>query len=86
MELHELKTAILTSDLDIESINRLQDILEDKKIMNAKATFNVGDKVWVVQKTKRTEGIIEKMAIKKALVSMRGTKYQVPFGMLAVRS
>jgi len=85
MELHELKTAILTSDLDIESINRLQDILEDKKIMNAKATFNVGDKVWVVQKTKRTEGIIEKMAIKKALVSMRGTKYQVPFGMLAVR-
>jgi|9_EtaG_2_1085328.scaffolds.fasta_scaffold26581_4 hypothetical protein len=86
MELHELKTAILTSDLDIESINRLQDILEDKKIVNAKATFNVGDKVWVVQKTKRTEGIIEKMAIKKALVSMRGAKYQVPFGMLAVRS
>jgi len=86
MELHELKTAILTSDLDIESINRLQDILEDKKTIEAKETFSVGDKVWVVQKTKRTEGIIEKMAIKKAVVSMRGARYRVPFSMLAVRS
>ena len=86
MELHELKTAILTSDLDIESINRLQDILEDKKTIEAKETFSVGDKVWVVQKTKRTEGIIEKMAIKRAVVSMRDGRYRVPFSMLAVRS
>ncbi|WP_340158401.1 hypothetical protein [uncultured Maribacter sp.] len=86
MELHEIKTAILTSDLNIQSINRLIDILEDKKTMDAKDTFSVGDKVWVVQKTKRTEGIIEKMAIKKAVVFMKGSKYRVPFSMLEIRS
>ena len=85
MELHEIKTAILTSDLNIQSINRLIDILEDKKTMDAKDTFSVGDKVWVVQKTKRTEGIIEKMAIKKAVVFMKGSKYRVPFSMLEIR-
>ena len=86
MELHEIKTAILTSDLNIQSINGLIDILEDKKTMDAKDTFSVGDKVWVVQKTKRTEGIIEKMAIKKAVVFMKGSKYRVPFSMLEIRS
>ena len=45
-------------------------------------TLVVGSKVWVVQKTKKTAGVITKMNIKKALVDMNGMTYRVPFSML----
>ena len=86
MELYEIKTAILTSDLNIQSINRLIDILEDKKTMDAKAKISVGDDVWVVQKTKRSKGIVTKIAIKKAVVDIENEgSYRVPFSMLELR-
>jgi hypothetical protein len=44
--------------------------------------MSVGSKVWVVQKTKKTEGVITKMNPKKALVKMSGMIYRVPFSML----
>ncbi len=53
--------------------------------MLSKSTLDVGSCVWVVQKTKRTEGVITKMNIKKAVVSMRGSSYNVPLGMLEAR-
>ena len=42
----------------------------------------VGSKVNVVQKTKKTPGVITKMLVKKALVDMKGRTYRVPFAML----
>jgi FKBP-type peptidyl-prolyl cis-trans isomerase 2 len=50
--------------------------------MLGKSTLGVGSKVWVVQKTKRTAGVITKMNIKKAIVDMNGMLYNVPFSML----
>jgi len=35
-----------------------------------------------VQKTKRTQGVVEKVNIKKAVVNMRGGRYNVPLSML----
>ena len=57
------------------------------KSISANATFSVGQKVMVVQKTKQTYATIVKMNPKKAIVEMnygnRGmTKVNVPYSML----
>ena len=76
---------------EISSIDNLQDlmVLGDfvMKTRNSlgKNTLMNGDTVWVVQKTKRTPGVITKMKVKKALVEMNGMSYNVPFSMLEKR-
>ena len=76
---------------EISSIDNLQDlmVLGDfvMKTRNSlgKNTLMNGDTVWVVQKTKRTPGVITKMKVKKALVEMNGMLYYVPFSMLEKR-
>jgi hypothetical protein len=50
-----------------------------------RATFKVGDEVYVVQKTKKTPGIITKINVKKCLVDMRGRSYRVPMAMLELK-
>ena len=48
--------------------------------------INVGDEVWVVQKTKRSKGKVVKLAIKKAVVLIENEgSYRVPFSMLELR-
>ena len=76
---------------EISAIDNLQDlmVLGDfvMKTRNSlgKNTLMNGDTVWVVQKTKRTPGVITKMKVKKALVEMNGMLYNVPFSMLEKR-
>ena len=75
----------------ISSIDNLDDLMYlNDFVMNTREklgrnTLNVGSKVWVVQKTKRTEGVITKMKVKKALVEMNGMLYNVPFSMMESR-
>ena len=66
----------------LSELNELSTFISECKTMLGKSTLVVGSKVWVVQKTKRTAGVITKMNIKKALVDMRGSSYNVPFSML----
>jgi len=66
----------------LSELNELSAFISECKTMLGKSTLGVGSKVWVVQKTKRTAGIITKMNIKKALVDMNGMTYRVPFSML----
>ena len=59
------------------------------KSISATATYSVGQKVYVVQKTKSTPAVIVKMNPKKAVVEMnwqgRGlSKVNVPYSMLEV--
>jgi hypothetical protein len=76
---------------EISSIDNLEDLmfLNDfvMKTRNSlgRNTLMNGDTVWVVQKTKRTPGVITKMKVKKALVEMNGMLYNVPFSMLEKR-
>ena len=76
---------------EISSIDSLEDLMFlNKFVMDTRSnlgknTLSVGSKVWVVQKTKKTEGVITKMNIKKALVEMNGMLYNVPFSMLESR-
>ena len=66
----------------LSELNELSAYISECKTLLGKSTLGVGSKVWVVQKTKKTEGVVTKMNIKKALVDMRGRIYSVPFSML----
>ena len=66
----------------LSELNELSAFISDCKTMLGKSTLSVGSHVYVVQKTKRTKGIITKMNMKKAVVNMKGMSYSVPFSML----
>ena len=68
--------------LSLSELTQVQSLIQDVKTMKAKAALSVGSNVFVVQKTKKTPGVIEKINKTKALVKMRGTLYNVPFSML----
>ena len=68
--------------LTISELTQVQSMIQDIKTMKAKSSLSVGANVFVVQKTKKTPGVIEKINQKKALVKMRGALYNVPFSML----
>ena len=68
--------------LTLSELTQVQNMIHEIKSMKAKAALSVGANVFVVQKTKKTPGVIEKINQKKALVKMRGTIYTVPFSML----
>ena len=50
--------------------------------MKAKSAIIVGGNVFVVQKTKKTPGVVEKINQTRAIVNMKGRSYNVPFSML----
>ena len=80
MELTDIRQAMLA--LDTADLNDIIDLAHELKTLKGRVSLKVGQDVWVVQKTKRTAGIIEKVNQKKAQVRMRGSIYNVPFGMI----
>jgi hypothetical protein len=66
----------------LSELNDLSAFINECKTMLGKSSLSVGDNVFVVQKTKRTPGVITKMKVKKAIVDMRGMSYNVPLAML----
>jgi len=80
MELTDIKQAMLA--LDTDDLNEIIDLAHDLKTLKGRTNLKVGQDVWVVQKTKRTAGIIEKINQKKAQVRMLGGIYNVPFAMI----
>lgn len=82
MKLIEIKKAIQTGDFNLSELNELGAWINSVKTQNAKAEISVGDQVYVVQKTKRTKGIVEKINIKKAIVTLPEGRYNVPLPMI----
>mgnify|MGYP000394860964 FL=1 len=80
MDLDDIRQAMLA--LDTADLNDIIDLAHDLKTLKCRTSLKVGQDVWVVQKTKRTAGIIEKINQKKAQVRMRGSIYNVPFSMI----
>jgi|TARA_B100001964_G_scaffold229725_1_gene282375 hypothetical protein len=76
-----LKNEIRKLD-NLSELNELSAFINDCKTILGKSALSVGSDVFVVQKTKKTPGVITKMMVKKALVNMRGRIYRVPFTML----
>ena len=83
--MNTLKNQIRKLD-NLADLNELSGFINDCKFLLGKTKLSVGDKVWVVQKTKKTEGVITKTMVKKALVDMSGRLYRVPFAMLESRN
>ena len=76
---------ITIKDLNELSITQLQDtkVLIDTLVQNKiKREFKVGTQVNVVQKTKKTLGVITKIMSTKCLVDLNGRIYRVPMSML----
>ena len=70
---------------NLTDLNTLTTFIGECKVHLAKSTLSVGSEVWVVQKTKKTSGVITKMNIKKAVVNMNGMSYRVPMSMLEAK-
>jgi hypothetical protein len=82
MTLSQIQKAIADGQFTTSELNQLIEFTQGVKTRQAKSALQVGDSVWVVQKTKRTPGVVESIKIKKAIVSMRGQRYNVPLSML----
>ena len=81
LNLINLKNELRKLD-SLSELNDLSVFINDCKTMLGKSALSVGSNVFVVQKTKKTPGVIIKMMVKKALVDMKGRIYRVPFAML----
>ncbi len=68
--------------LTISELTQVQGLIQEVKTMKAKSALTVGADVFVVQKTKKTPGVIEKINQTRAIVKMLGRSYNVPFSML----
>ena len=68
--------------LTMSELTQVQKMVQDIKTMKAKSAIIVGGNVFVVQKTKKTPGVIEKINQTRAIVNMKGKRYTVPFTML----
>ena len=82
MTINEIKLAISKGEFSLDDLNTLTNYIQSVKVKQAKRSLKVGDDVFVVQKTKRTYGVIRDIKIKKAIVSMRGRQYNVPLSMI----
>ena len=56
--------------LSITELNEVLDMVSAIKTLKAKAGINVGDRVYVVQKTKKTPGTVRKINKSRAVVDM----------------
>ena len=87
MTVTEIKQAMMK--MNQNELSQIMHYANQIKTIAAQATFSVGQKVMVVQKTKQTPGTIVKINSKKAVVNMNYgrhgmTDVQVPFSMLEV--
>lgn len=85
MNVQEIKKSMLK--MSQHELSHIIQLANQIKSIAADATFSIGQKVMVVQKTKSTPATIVKMNTKKAVVEMnwqgRGiSKVNVPYSML----
>ena len=79
--------AVINNELlkmNLTQLNQMVSIINDIKVMKSKSSLSVGANVFVVQKTKRTPAVINKINQTRAVVAMKGKQYNVPFSMLEV--
>jgi len=86
MNVMQIKNAMLK--MNQNELGQIIHYANSIKSISANATFSVGQKVMVVQKTKSTYATIVKMNPKKAIVEMmwqgRVAEVNVPYSMLEV--
>ena len=79
--LDQIKGDIAATGFSQSQLSELIKFCSDLKAQKG-SSFQVGSSVMVVEKTRRTPGIITKVNRKRAQVRMLGRIYNVPLGML----
>ena len=68
--------------MDLSELNSLIDFIRDVQVMNAKSSLKEGQKVYVVQKTKKELGTLIKIKQSRCTVEIGNRRYSVPMAML----
>ena len=79
-----IKNAIRKLD-NLSDLNELSEFISHCTVMLGRSIFKIGDKVYVVQKTKRTSAKITKVNTKRCVVDINSSLYTVPMDMLELR-
>jgi hypothetical protein len=74
----------ITSMTSLSELNEVIDLCDQVKRINAKTSLVEGQNVYVVEKTKRTLGVLEKIKISRAIVRLPHGSFSVPLTMLEV--
>lgn len=82
MTLSQIQSAIASGNFSTTELNKLQQFIRGVQTRQTKQAIRIGDQVVVVQKTKRTPGVVVDIKLKNAIVDMRGSRYRVPMSML----
>ena len=82
MDIVEIKKLVNRGNFSTSELQSLITYTRTVMETQTKATLSVGDNVFVVQKTKRTPGVVKKVNIKRAIVEMQGSIYNVPLSMI----
>jgi hypothetical protein len=72
----------MMTTMTIKDLNNMKSLIDTMIKNKVKDTMTVGMKVFVVQKTKKTPGVITKIMQSKCLVDLSGRIYRVPMSML----
>ena len=82
MNIVEIKKLVNRGNFSTSDLQGLITYTRTVMETQTKASIRVGDNVFVVQKTKRTPGVVKKVNIKRAIVEMKGSSYNVPLAMI----
>jgi FKBP-type peptidyl-prolyl cis-trans isomerase 2 len=74
----------MLTDMNINQLNDTKAMIDSLIKSKVRNEMKVGTKVLVVQKTKKTPGVITKIMNSKCLVDLSGRIYRVPMTMLEV--
>ena len=72
----------MLTDMNINQLNDTKTMIDSLIKSKVRNEMKVGTKVLVVQKTKKTPGVITKIMNSKCLVDLSGRIYRVPMSML----
>lgn len=78
----EMSKAINLANFSNTELSALISNIQSIKASNAKLSLTEGADCFVIQKTKRTPGVIVKVNKTRCVVEMKGGKYNVPMSML----
>ena len=84
MNITEIKQAVLKGGFRNEDLDGLIQFTRGIQTQQTKAQIEVGQQVYVVQKTKKTLGEVVKVNVKKALIDLPQGRYNVPLSMIEV--
>ena len=68
-ELDNIKSAISKGHFNLDQLNELRQFIVSVSVSNAKSQIKVGDSVYVVQKTKKTLGVVSQTSKSKRRLS-----------------